>query len=340
MTYTQDSESGIAGLNVVLKSSAAPRKLQPLASWMAAFDPAPTWVPLSKNHGVTRIMAVLPQPQPYSDLMQTICHQIGLSPTIEWQGHPYDLTGVEVDSSSLHVVQVPITTTEQLPPTVGRAIHALCLRWFSLANELLGTQLHQAENLPLSLVMKSVSARQLYLRIGLLQKSLLAPLLWGLAQDLGTELTLTDIPCRIGHGVDILQSSTYEALAQLPLQSTIDLQFLTPTSFKQGKVIQPFPLPELVFNSLLRRWNAFAPLDLQFPSIEWRGVTAAYELKTYALKMKGGAEIGAQGMVRYQFADPTQAQIATTLAQFARFAGVGRKTAMGMGQTKVHKESR
>ena len=344
MTYTPESEPGIAGLNLVLRSSTAPRDLQPLASW-SEFDPAPTWVPLASSNGVTRVMAVLPQPQLYPELMQEICRQIGLNTAVEWQGRPYDLTGVEVNPHSLHVLQVPIITAEQLPPTLGRAIHALCLRWFTLADEALATRLHQAENLPISLAIKSTSAHRLYLRIGLLQKELLAPLLWGLAQDLGSEITLAAISCRISREIEILQSSSYEALAQLPPQRVIELQFLTPTSFKQGKTIQPFPLPELVFNSLLRRWNVLAPAALRFglsqgeEQITWQGVTAAYELKTYALKMKGGAEIGAQGFVRYEFA-AAQAQAATTLAHFARFAGVGRKTGMGMGQTKVVSNSR
>jgi CRISPR-associated endoribonuclease Cas6 len=51
--------------------------------------------------------------------------------------------------------------------------------------------------------------------------------------------------------------------------------------------------------------------------------------------MKGGAEIGTKGWVRYEFTDSEQAKIATTLAHFAGFAGVGRKTAMGMGQTRL-----
>lgn len=91
-------------------------------------------------------------------------------------------------------------------------------------------------------------------------------------------------------------------------------------------------MPELVFNSLLRRWNCVASEDLRFPKLEWQGMIAAYDLKTYALRMESGSEIGAQGWVRYRFPDPEQARIATILAHFAFFAGVGRKTAMGMGQ--------
>ena len=56
---------------------------------------------------------------------------------------------------------------------------------------------------------------------------------------------------------------------------------------------------------------------------DWNGIVAAYALKTHALRMEGGPEIGAQGWVTYQFADPEQAKIATTLAHFAFFAGVG-----------------
>ncbi|MBD2027013.1 CRISPR system precrRNA processing endoribonuclease RAMP protein Cas6 [Leptolyngbya sp. FACHB-711] len=334
MTFTQDSESEIAGLSVVLRSSHAPRKLQPLTGWLSEFNPALNWVPLNPRNGVTRIMAVLPEAQPYPELMQTICQQIGMSPTIEWQGHPYDMTGIEVDSHSLHVLQIPIAASESLPPTLGRAIHALCLDWIGLANESLATQLHQADSLPLTLTMRSISAKQMVLRIGLLQKDLLAPLLWGLSQHLGSEITLTDIPCRIGKTIEILQTSSYEMLSQVSPQRMIDLQFLTPTSFKQGRAIQPFPLPDLVFGSLLRRWNAFTPVELQFPQQAWNGITAAYELKTYAMKMKGGAEIGAQGWARYEFSNEAQAQIATVLAHFAQFSGVGRKTAMGMGLTK------
>jgi CRISPR-associated endoribonuclease Cas6 len=285
-------------------------------------------------------MAALSQPGFYPTLMQTICQQIGQSTAVEWQGRIYELTGVEVDASALHTLQIPISAAEPLPPTLGRAIHAQCFHWLSAADSALTERLHQQENFPLTLAIKPGSSRQqMYLKIGLLQKELLAPLLWGLSQDIGGEITLTGIPCRLGKWVEILQTNSFEALSQVPPKKAIELQFLSPTSFKQAQVIQPFPLPELVFGNLLRRWNAFAPVALQFPVVEWKGLTSAYELKTYALKMKGGAEIGTQGYVRYEF-PAEQAAIATVLAHFACFAGVGRKTAMGMGQTRLLSESR
>jgi CRISPR-associated endoribonuclease Cas6 len=170
------------------------------------------------------------------------------------------------------------------------------------------------------------------LRITLLKQELLAPLLWGLSNNLGGEITLAGISCKLGKWINIYQSSSFEKLLEIPSQNVIELKFLSPTSFKQNQNIQPFPLPDLVFNSLLRRWNRFAPAELQFPQVEWQGLVSAFELKTHALKMEAGAEIGTVGWVKYRFPDSEQARIATILANFAVFSGVGRKTAMGMGQ--------
>lgn len=334
MTYTKDSEPVIAGLSVVLRSTTGVQST-PLADWLREFEHTPAWIPLARSQGVTKIMAALSQPGFYPTLMQIICQQIAQSTAVEWQGRIYDLTRVEVDSHALHVLQIPISAAEPLPPTLGRAIHAQFFDWIAVADPALAERLHLQDNLPISLAIKPGSSRQqMQLRIGLLQKELLAPLLWGLSQDLGGEITLTRIPCRLGKWVEMLQTSSFEALSQVPPQKVIELQFLSPTSFKQAQAIQPFPLPELVFGSLLRRWNAFAPVQLQFPAVEWKGLTSAYELKTHAFKMKGGAEIGTHGWVRYKF-PAEQAAIATVLAHFACFAGIGRKTAMGMGQARI-----
>ena len=92
-----------------------------------------------------------------------------------------------------------------------------------------------------------------------------------------------------------------------------------------------FPLSELVFSNLLRRWNTFAPTEYHFPKIDWQGMTAAYNLKTKVIKLQKD-EIGSVGWVRYKFKDDEQARIATILANFANFSGVGRKTALGMGR--------
>lgn len=329
------AEPTFAGLSVVLRPTQTTSTLVNLNEWLTSIEPVPIWIPLRKIDGATKVLSVMPEANLYTNLMQSLWQQIAGGNFVEWRQKPYEIGGVEVNSDSLHKIQIAISAVQPLPATLARAIHALCFRWFANTNPELAETLHKQENLPITTGWEYCSPKKIILKISLLQKGLLAPLLWGMNADLGQEITLTGIPCRLDGWIDITQTSNFEKLTQQPTQNSIDLKFLTPTSFKQGKNVQPFPLPELVFNGLLRRWNIFAPETLKFPQIEWNGIVSAYELKTYAMKMEGGAEIGAEGLVRYRFTDSEQARIATILAHFATFAGIGRKTAMGMGQTVI-----
>jgi CRISPR-associated endoribonuclease Cas6 len=358
MTFTKDTDSNntakalqnqtkteptFAGLSVILRPTETSSTPISLSEWLTEVDTAPIWIPLGKTDGVTKIMPVLPKANLYENLMRSLCGslaaslclQIAQNSLVEWRQKPYEIGGVEVNTDSLHRIQIAISSVQPLPPTIGRAIHALCFRWFANTNPELAETLHQQETLPITMGWEYCSPKKNLLKISLLQKELLAPLLWGMNADLGAEITLAGIPCRLDGWIDITQATSFDKLAQLPTQNAIDLKFLTPTSFKQGKNVQLFPLPELVFNGLLRRWNILAPEALKFPKIEWNGIVSAYELKTYAMKMEGGAEIGAEGLVKYKFADSEQARIATILAHFATYAGIGRKTAMGMGQVGI-----
>lgn len=243
-----------------------------------------------------------------------------------------------------------------LPPTLGRAIHAQVMQWLNLGDSHLAAAVHSSQDSPMSISGLLGCRRQggtkpgddFYFRVALLHGDLIDPLLSGLEQWGTKPLSLGQYPFVI-RSVDSVPgthpwvgAAEYGLLAKTPkIYGDITLNFLSPTSFKQRQEdIQPFPLPELVFGNLLRRWNTFTPVELKFPVIEWHGLTAAYELKTHALKMEGGSEIGAKGWVRYHFPDPEQSKIATVLAHFAFFSGVGRKTAMGMGQVRLSPEFR
>ena len=333
MTFTEDIETTFAGMSLILRQDAKIINSVTLESWLSDIQPAPVWIQLHIADGITKIMPVLPDCGLYPQLMESICQRIiGKRITLDWQNNSYQLTGVEVDSHNLHVILISISATAPLPATLGRAIHAQCFQWFANADPILAENLHQQDTLPMTIGIEYTSPQRIQLRITLLKQELLAPLLWGLSSDLGGEITLAGISCKLGKWINIYQSSNFENLLEIPSQNTIELQFLSPTSFKQNQNIQPFPLPDLVFNSLLRRWNRFAPAELQFPQVEWQGLVSAFDIKTHALKMEAGAEIGTVGWVKYRFPDPEQARIATILANFAVFSGVGRKTAMGMGQ--------
>lgn len=255
---------------------------------------------------------------------------------------------------SLHLIEIEIiaTKTGEITPSLNRALHAQVINWISTVDENTARQIHNSQVSPLTvsgLLGRSdrhrvEAGREMSFRVGIMDGCILPPLLQALDRVEKDTFQLTEFPFKIKQVLAMPENnstakfSTYEDLAKIPkADDRIELQFLSPTSFKQGsQIIQPFPLPELVFNGLLRRWNVFAPPALRFQVVEWQGMIAAYDLKTQALKMKAD-EIGSIGWIRYEFPNPEQARIATILAHFAQYAGVGRKTAMGMGQIRLKK---
>jgi CRISPR-associated endoribonuclease Cas6 len=255
-------------------------------------------------------------------------------------------------STSIYSLVVLLGSARQghLPTTLGRALHAQVLDWMQAGNPAIAQAIHSTQTSPISLSGLVGKRRkhgtqpddEFYFRINLLDGDLLEPLLAGIDKWGTKPISLGKFPfvCR---GVEALpgghrkvQMGDYRLLGTTsPIRDDISLDFQSPTAFKQGKkTIQPFPLPELVFGSLLRRWNAFAPEDLHFPQTEWQGMVSAFDLKTQVLRLEGGPQIGSVGWVRYRFPDAEQARIASILSQYAFFAGVGYKTTMGMGQVQ------
>ncbi len=121
----------------------------------------------------------------------------------------------------------------------------------------------------------------------------------------------------------------------------IALQLTSPTVFKSGGKHVPFPAPELVFGSLLERWNAFAPVS--FPAEVKRYAeeclaVSRYDLKTVPVPQKGGGlRVGAIGSVMFTSLsyDRYWMSVLATLAQFSLFCGLGAGTAQGLGQCRV-----
>ncbi len=120
----------------------------------------------------------------------------------------------------------------------------------------------------------------------------------------------------------------------------ISLHFTAPTTFKSGGKHVPLPQPELVFGSLLDRWNAYAPIT--FPE-ELRRYAAEclavgrYKLSTRPVPVKrGGMRIGFVGQVTFTSLnyDRYWMSVLGALAAFAIYCGVGGSTSMGMGQCR------
>ena len=250
------------------------------------------------------------------------------------------------------VIHLGAAQSGPLPPT-HRAIHAQVLAWLRQGDPDISAAIHASQKSPLSVsgLMRhcqrdAKAGDGFYFRIGLLDGTLLQPLLNGIEQTEDTPFCLATFPfvlrtINLLPGTDPwIGASDYASLANPHrIANDLTLRFLSPTSFKLNakQALQLFPLPEAVFGNLRHRWNAFAPEALKLPIVQWSGLTLDYDLKIQTLRMENLVERGAVGWVTYRFPDSEQARIATILAHFAFFAGVGRKTAMGMGQTILDK---
>lgn len=322
----------IAGMSLVLQSVSTDEKVVKLEKIIDDFDLAISWIPLVPQKGIVKVMPVINNIDNYPQLLKILYQKLTYNTVINWQEKSYFISGIETYKDDLFAINFLIHHQEQLPATIGRAIHALFFKWIEKGNSEIAQKIHEQDIVPFTLSSHYLTHKKTKIQINLLQKFLLSPLLIGIKQDLGTSIDIANTTCKISHQVDLMASNSYLKLTEIDVNQSIILNFLSPTSFKQQKQIQLFLTPELVFNSLLRKWNNFAPNDLHFPEIQWEGIVTAFDLKTHALKMEGGAELGSQGWVKYKFCNSEQAKIASILSQFAFYAGVGRKTTMGMGQ--------
>ena len=132
---------------------------------------------------------------------------------------------------------------------------------------------------------------------------------------------------------------------------SIQLEFISPTAFKKdGRLSQFFPEPSLVFGSLLRRWNQFAPLNLPDELLRYAREclwVSDYSLRTVRIPLKLESEEskatlkGCLGWVRYRTNnfDRYWMSLVEALAAFSEFSGVGAKLSWGLGQTRYQRRA-
>ncbi|ODG97259.1 CRISPR-associated endoribonuclease Cas6 [Nostoc sp. KVJ20] len=118
--------------------------------------------------------------------------------------------------------------------------------------------------------------------------------------------------------------------------SSINLSFSTPTAFRQGQYDTTLPTRESVFNSLLSRWNKYSGIELNQIAIE--SIFPSFvNIHTEIVADSRSKFIGIIGEVNYKILgeiEPIQIKQINALADFALYAGIGRKTTMGMGMTR------
>ena len=130
----------------------------------------------------------------------------------------------------------------------------------------------------------------------------------------------------------------YAQLYEQASDSTRQLAFslYTPATFRQGKYDSALPTRECVFNSLLSRWNRYSGIPLSETLIE-SIFPSFFDIRTELVIHPDGKCAGCVGTINYRIlgdVDPLSIKQLNTLADFALFAGIGRKTPMGMGMVR------
>ncbi|MFQ6110225.1 MAG: CRISPR system precrRNA processing endoribonuclease RAMP protein Cas6, partial [Candidatus Aminicenantales bacterium] len=134
--------------------------------------------------------------------------------------------------------------------------------------------------------------------------------------------------------------TTFEnLLAQAAEEVRIILEFCSPTSFSHPSEEGLLPLPNLVFTSILEKWNSFS--DRKIPDeagkafekirIDW------IRLKTEFVRYSWGKIPGFIGKVIYRLPESMGRETrrwVNALADFTFFSGVGKNTFLGMGQAR------
>lgn len=226
------------------------------------------------------------------------------------------------------------------------ALHRFLFKALEKADIARSTVIHQASRKPFTFTLPAGNGdAQWVTHIGLLQEDLADYFEGSLRNTLGGSMDLrqrvfTPISLEVTrHSYADILNHSYALLTA----DEYGMEFLTPTAFRQQTESYLFPEPQMLFRSLLERWNHFAPTPLDEGLLDWVRQylwPARYKLETSSISWSKGHQIGFVGQVRYVLRRATNVpgevrQSLSALLALAYFSGVGIKTTMGMGEVIV-----
>jgi CRISPR-associated endoribonuclease Cas6 len=141
-------------------------------------------------------------------------------------------------------------------------------------------------------------------------------------------------------------ATTYEDLWENSAHPTsLNLTFLSPTSFRKQNNHMPLPIPENLFHSYLRRWNNFAHIEFEPEDfLQWINecvVLLRHNIRSSKVQPgKQGSVTGFIGNIQLGFVskakqEPEYMQLVQALVNSAPYFGTGHKITFGLGQTRL-----
>ncbi len=126
----------------------------------------------------------------------------------------------------------------------------------------------------------------------------------------------------------------------LPIEM-VTFEFVTPATFRAGRIEQPFPTPALVFQSLYKQWQAWSSLAMpvDWDTFKEQVVLGNWCGETRRIETGGRRTVGFTGQFTYRLLDkrPELCRTLAALSAFAFYSGVGWQTAHGLGQLRLRR---
>ncbi|MFA6665037.1 MAG: CRISPR system precrRNA processing endoribonuclease RAMP protein Cas6 [Armatimonadota bacterium] len=256
----------------------------------------------------------------------------------------------------------PVELQQNAPFPSGQHIRAAFYNLLADINETLALELHEdsgPQAFALSPLIgklswsgrpEPITAPACKLRISTLTAPLLQAVLTSLGRKVAdsknmridrTEFSITGYSLEDPWNANV--PSEYGALLSSKPLPELKFAFKTPTAFKQGKLNLPLPVPRLMFQSYLSRWNRFAPAELAIsedllPAVEKSVMVSSHSISTRMIDMGNLKMVGFLGSCNLEvdgsLSEEVRRQI-TALARYAVYSGTGAKTTIGMGQTHL-----
>lgn len=128
---------------------------------------------------------------------------------------------------------------------------------------------------------------------------------------------------------------------QKPCERYLNLEFLTPTSFKSDGNYMIFPDLRLIYQSLMNKYSASSPememfdKDVLEELVKQSSITG-YRLNSTQFPMEGIKIPSFKGKLGIKIkGTETLAKYARFLAEFGEYSGIGIKTSIGMGALRI-----